>query len=61
MDQIYSAEQIEVPQQLPSILKAYTKEVIRYNPPDIPTFSKEYVSIYTYINNTYNSISHYIY
>ena len=41
MDAIYSAEQIEVPVALPSILKAYTKEVIRNNPEDIPAFSRE--------------------
>ena len=29
MDRIYCAEQIVVPPELPSILKAYTKEVIR--------------------------------
>ena len=41
MDSIYSAEQIEVPAALPAILKAYTKEVIRYNPTDIAAFSRE--------------------
>ena len=41
MDSIYSAEQIEVPAALPAILKAYTKEVIRYNPVDIAAFSRE--------------------
>ena len=41
MDSIYSAEQIEVPSALPAILKAYTKEVIRYSPADIPAFSRE--------------------
>lgn len=28
-DRIFCAEQIDVPQQLPAILKEYTKEVIR--------------------------------
>lgn len=41
MDRIYCSEQIEVPPPLPAILKAYTKEVIRYNPRDIPAFSRE--------------------
>jgi hypothetical protein len=41
-DRIYSAEQIEVPPKLPEILKAYTKEVIRFNPPDIVVFSRDY-------------------
>ena len=43
MDAIYSAEQIEVPASLPALLKAYTKEVIRNNPDDIPAFSRESV------------------
>jgi len=41
MDRIYCSEQIEVPPALPAILKAYTKEVIRYSPKDIPAFSRE--------------------
>ena len=40
-DKIYSAEQITVPQELPQILKAFAKEVIRYNPSDIPQFGVE--------------------
>ena len=40
-DKIYSAEQIKVPEQLPGILKGFTKEVIRFNPPDIPQFAVE--------------------
>lgn len=43
MDRIYCSEQIEVPPALPAILKAYTKEVIRYSPKDIPAFSRESV------------------
>jgi len=42
MDRVYCSEQIEVPPALPAILKAYSKEVIRYNPPDIPAFSRDY-------------------
>ena len=42
MDRIYVAEQIEVPPGLPAVLKAYAKEVIRFNPPNIVSFSKEY-------------------
>jgi len=42
MDKLYSADQIQVPAELPSILKAYTKEVIRYNPKDIVAFSRDY-------------------
>jgi len=42
MDRIYCAEQIEVPPELPGLLKAYTKEVIRYNPTDLVAFSAEY-------------------
>jgi len=42
MDRIYSSEQIQVPPTLPGILKAYTKEVIRYNPRDIIAFSRDY-------------------
>ena len=39
---IFSAEQIEVPKDLPSIMKAWTKEVVRYNPQNVLRFSKEY-------------------
>ena len=39
---IFSADQIEVPQELPAILKDFSKEVIRNNPPDIIKFSREY-------------------
>ena len=39
---IFSAEQIEVPEALPEILKDFSKEVIRNNPPDIIKFSREY-------------------
>ena len=39
---IFSAEQIQVPQNLPTILKEYSKEVILKNPQDIIAFSKEY-------------------
>lgn len=42
MDRIYSAEQIDVPAELPAILKAYTKEVIRFNPKNIANFSRDY-------------------
>mmetsp|Transcript_20049 Transcript_20049/g.40476 ORF Transcript_20049/g.40476 Transcript_20049/m.40476 type:complete len:296 (-) Transcript_20049:419-1306(-) len=42
MDRIYSAEQIQVPPALPAILKAFTKEVIRLNPSDIPQFGAGY-------------------
>eukprot|EP01083_Nonionella_stella_P285909 973149_1 len=41
-DKIYSAEQITVPKELPQILKGFSKEVIRYNPTDIPQFAIEY-------------------
>eukprot|EP00466_Bigelowiella_natans_P010568 jgi/Bigna1/134400/aug1.25_g9108 len=44
MDRIFSAEQIQVPpvDALPSVMKAWTKEVIRCKPNDIVKFSKEY-------------------
>lgn len=42
MDSIYCSDQIEVPAALPGILKAYSKEVIRYQPADIPGFSRDY-------------------
>lgn len=50
MDRIYCAEQIVVPPTLPSILKAFTKEVIRYNPTDIPAFSRDYFTALTQNN-----------
>jgi len=39
---IFSAEQIEVHPELPSLLKEYTKAVIRANPKNILAFSAEY-------------------
>jgi hypothetical protein len=38
---IFCAEQIEVPTELPEILKNYSKSVIRNNPPDVIEFSKK--------------------
>ena len=39
---IFCAEQIEVPDALPEILKNYSKAVIRNNPENIITFSRKY-------------------
>lgn len=39
---IFSADQIVVPDELPQILKDFSKEVIRQNPNDVVQFSKEY-------------------
>lgn len=39
---IFSADQIVVPEDLPTILKEFSKEVIRQNPDDLVKFSKEY-------------------
>ena len=39
---IFSADQIQVPEQLPQILKEFNKEVIRENPSDIVEFSMKY-------------------
>jgi hypothetical protein len=39
---IFSADQIVVPEELPQILKEFSKEVIRQNPDDIVQFSKDY-------------------
>lgn len=39
---IFCAEQISVPEELPGILKNYSKEVIRSNPEDIVAFSAKY-------------------
>jgi len=36
------SDQIVVPPELPPILKAFTKEVIRYNPADLVAFSRDY-------------------
>ena len=38
---IFSAEQIKVAEDLPAILKEYTKAVIRANPEDVVQFSAE--------------------
>jgi len=42
MDRLYCADQIVVPPALPALLKAYTQEVIRYNPTDLAAFSRDY-------------------
>ena len=39
---IFCAEQIEVPDALPEILKNYSKAVIRNNPENIIAFSRKY-------------------
>ena len=39
---IFAAEQISVPEELPGILKNYSKEVIKNNPSDIIAFSATY-------------------
>ena len=39
---IFCAEQIEVPDALPEILKNYSKAVIRENPENIISFSRRY-------------------
>ena len=39
---IFCAEQIEVPDALPEILKNYSKAVIRENPENIISFSLKY-------------------
>lgn len=36
---IYTAEQIKVPQELPQILKDFTKAAIRSQPPDLLQWS----------------------
>ena len=40
---IFCAEQIEVPDALPEILKNYSKAVIRENPENIISFSRKYL------------------
>jgi hypothetical protein len=39
---IFSADQIEVPQDLPSILKEFSKEVIKCNPENLVEFCRIY-------------------
>jgi hypothetical protein len=39
---IFSADQIVVPEDLPQILKEFSKEVIRQNPDDLIKFGREY-------------------
>ncbi|KAJ1448745.1 hypothetical protein M885DRAFT_538052 [Pelagophyceae sp. CCMP2097] len=41
-NRIFSAEQIEVSPDLPTVLKDYSKAVIRANPANINAFSAEY-------------------
>ncbi|GMI20743.1 hypothetical protein TeGR_g7253 [Tetraparma gracilis] len=42
VNRIFTAEQIEVNPLLPSMLKEYTKAVIKANPADLLAFSAEY-------------------
>ena len=46
---IFSAEQIEVPDQFPGILKNFVKEVVRSQPENIVQFSRQYFE--TLLNN----------
>lgn len=39
---IFCAEQIEVPETLPEILKNYSKAIIRKNPEDLISYSRQY-------------------
>ena len=39
---IFSAEQIEVPDAFPGILKNFVKEVVRAQPDEIVSFSRQY-------------------
>jgi hypothetical protein len=39
---IFSADQIVVPEELPQILREFSKEVIRTNPEDLVKFGREY-------------------
>ena len=39
---IFSADQIQVPEELPQILKDFSKEVIKNNPEDLVKFSMDY-------------------
>ena len=45
---IFCAEQIQVPDTLPELLKNYSKAVIRNNPQDIIAFSRKYFYILTF-------------
>ena len=40
-NRIYAAEQIEVPPQLPELVKAFSKEAMRFQPTDLVGFAKE--------------------
>lgn len=42
MDQIFQPQQIEVPRDLPGIMKTWSKEIIRHVPENIVMFSREY-------------------
>ena len=46
---IFSAEQIEVPDQFPGILKNFVKEVVRSQPDNLVQFSRQYFE--TILNN----------
>lgn len=50
---IFCAEQIEVPTELPEILKNYSKAVIRNTPKDIIDFSRKYLNLILDILKTY--------
>eukprot|EP00736_Rhodelphis_marinus_P009245 Rmarinus@m.27132 len=52
VEPIYCAEQIVVPPELPDIMKAYTKEVIRNQPENIFEFSANYFAQFVSSNET---------
>ena len=46
-ESVFSAEQLKVPSELPSTLKAFAKEVIRFQPSDVNVFAKDYFTALT--------------
>ena len=44
-DPIYTAQQINIPPELPEILKQFTKAAIKTQPSDLVLFAAQFVSI----------------
>merc|ERR1719174_2991926 len=53
---IYCAEQIVLPQDLPEVLKNFTKEVIRHDPEDVLQFSALYFDNLAQVSQTLEEV-----
>jgi calcium-dependent protein kinase len=54
---IFAAEQIEVPDDFPGLLKNFIKEVVRSQPDNVATFSRQYFETLLKARGKYTEIS----